>query len=31
MAFCGEVVNWNWLEEPSGAPLDLLSWDEIVP
>ena len=25
MAFCGEVGNWNWLEESGGAPLELLS------
>ena len=25
MAFCGEVGNWNWLEESGDAPLDLLS------
>ena len=30
MAFCGEVGNWNWLEESVGAPLDLLSSGEIV-
>ena len=30
MAFCGEVGNWNWLEESGGAPLDLSS-GEIVP
>ena len=29
--FCGEVGNWNWLEESGGAPLDLLSSGEIVP
>ena len=31
MSFCGEVENWNWLEESAGAPLDLLSLGEIVP
>ena len=31
MAFCGEVGNWNWLEESGGAPLDLLSSGENVP
>ena len=31
MAFCGEVGNWNRLEESGGAPLDLLSSGEIVP
>ena len=31
MAFCGEVRNWNCLEESGGAPLDLLSSGEIVP
>ena len=31
MTFCGEVGNWNWLEESGGAPLDLLSSGEIFP
>ena len=31
MAFCGEVGNWNWLEESGGEPLDLLISGEIVP
>ena len=31
MDFFGEVGNWNWLEESSGASLDLLISDEIVP
>ena len=31
MAFCGEVGNWNQLEESGGAPLALLSSGEIVP
>ena len=31
MALCGEVGNWNWLEESGGAPLDILSSGEIVP
>ena len=31
VAFCGEVGNWNWLEESGGAPLNLLSSGEIFP
>ena len=31
VAFCGDGGIRNWLEESSGAPLDLLSSGEIVP